>query len=94
MLEINSLNPPPAYRACPTSAPSPASAPSRRVFVSADDFDATGILAGCDPCASSYWWMPELHTAAPTELAVAPAADAGGARHATRRTSARPQAAA
>lgn len=30
-------------------------------FVSAEDFDATGILVGCDPCASNYWWMPELH---------------------------------
>jgi hypothetical protein len=30
-------------------------------FVSAEDFDCTGILAGIDPCASSYWWMPELH---------------------------------
>lgn len=30
-------------------------------FVSPEDFDCTGILAGIDPCASSYWWMPELH---------------------------------
>jgi hypothetical protein len=32
-----------------------------RPFVSAEDFDATGILAGVDPCASNYWWMPELY---------------------------------
>ena len=30
------------------------------LFVSADDLDGTGILTGIDPCASSYWWMPEL----------------------------------
>lgn len=30
-------------------------------FLGAEDFDATGILTGVDPCASSYWWMPELH---------------------------------
>lgn len=35
---------------------------SDRRFLSAEDFDGTGILAGMDPCASSYWWMPELHT--------------------------------
>jgi hypothetical protein len=33
----------------------------RRPFVSAEDFDATGILAGVDPCASNYWWIPELY---------------------------------
>lgn len=32
-----------------------------RPFVSAEDFDATGILTGVDACASSYWWMPELY---------------------------------
>jgi hypothetical protein len=32
-------------------------------FLSADDFDGTGILTGVDPCASSYWWMPELYAA-------------------------------
>ena len=29
-------------------------------FLSAEDFDATGILTGVEPCASSYWWIPEL----------------------------------
>ncbi len=33
-------------------------------FVSADDFDVTGVLGGMDPCESRYWWMPELHAAA------------------------------
>jgi hypothetical protein len=37
--------------------------PSDTRFLGADDFDATGILTGVDPCASSYWWMPELHFA-------------------------------
>lgn len=32
-------------------------------FVSAEDFDGTGILAGVDPCESRYWWMPELGAA-------------------------------
>lgn len=30
-------------------------------FVSAEDFDPTGVLAGVDPCESRYWWMPELY---------------------------------
>ena len=29
-------------------------------FLSADDFEGTGILAGVDPCESRYWWIPEL----------------------------------
>ncbi|MCX7403397.1 MAG: hypothetical protein NTY87_09885 [Planctomycetia bacterium] len=32
-----------------------------RLFVSAEDFDCTGILTGIDPCESNYWWMPELY---------------------------------
>ena len=31
------------------------------LFASAEDYDATGILAGVDPCESRYWWMPELY---------------------------------
>jgi hypothetical protein len=34
------------------------------MFASAGDYDATGILAGVDPCESRYWWMPELHATA------------------------------
>ncbi len=94
MLEVNRLNPPQSYHKPTTLASAPASALNRRVFVSADDFDATGILAGCDPCASNYWWMPELHTAAAADLTVATVTDAGLARHATRRSAERPQAAA
>lgn len=33
------------------------------IFLSAEDFDGTGILAGVEPCASNYWWIPELHHA-------------------------------
>jgi hypothetical protein len=59
--------------------------------MSAEDFDATGILTGVDLCASSYWWVPELHATttadATTALLQAPA-------HATARTSPRTTAAA
>ena len=37
------------------------------MFLSAEDFDATGILAGVEPCASNYWWIPELHAGAPDQ---------------------------
>ncbi len=30
-------------------------------FVSAEDFDSTGILTGVDPCESRYWWLAELY---------------------------------
>lgn len=37
------------------------------LFASAEDYDATGILAGVDPCESRYWWMPDLFASeAPT----------------------------
>jgi len=35
------------------------------MFLSAEDFDSTGILAGVEPCASNYWWIPELHRGVP-----------------------------
>jgi hypothetical protein len=31
-------------------------------FVSPEDFDVTGVLAGMDCSESRYWWVPELHT--------------------------------
>lgn len=40
------------------------------MFLSAEDFDATGILAGVEPCASNYWWIPELHPGIPDETAI------------------------
>ncbi len=42
-------------------------------FLSAEDFDATGILAGVEPCASNYWWMPELLLGAELDPTSAPA---------------------
>lgn len=38
--------------------------PLAKTFVSPEDFDPTGILTGVDPCASSYWWVPEMHAEA------------------------------
>ena len=40
------------------------------MFLSAEDFDATGILAGVEPSASNYWWIPELHRGVPDLLTV------------------------
>jgi hypothetical protein len=73
-----------------------------RPFVSAEDFDATGILAGVDPCASNYWWMPELYgpdlgpAQAQVRLAETCAGPAGPSDRdqATRRTASRTTAAA
>ncbi|MFM8805207.1 MAG: hypothetical protein ACKOK8_15100 [Planctomycetia bacterium] len=65
MLERNRLQPP------RSSAPSQTAgwadlpvATGGGLFASAEDYDATGILAGVDPCESRYWWMPELFTSA------------------------------
>jgi hypothetical protein len=94
MLDTNRLQPP---RRCQTPSPAsqgPASAGRTRRddrFISADDFDATGILAGMDLCASSYWWVPELH--APPVPAAGPATVTSAA-HATARMSPRSTAAA
>lgn len=30
------------------------------LFISAEDFDITGLFPGLEPCASSYWWLPDL----------------------------------
>ena len=46
-------------------------------FVSAEDFDGTGILAGVDPCESRYWWVPELPADAVGGGAVQAARSAG-----------------
>jgi hypothetical protein len=40
----------------------PVAAAADTRLLSAEDFDDTGILVGVDPCASSYWWTPELHS--------------------------------
>ncbi|MEI6241451.1 MAG: hypothetical protein WCR51_13770 [Planctomycetia bacterium] len=93
MLEPNRLDPPRPYELSrAATAPGVAVAGSESLFVSPDDFDGTGILAGFDPCASSYWWMPELHAGESADLTVAPIGTP--AIQAARRTSSRPQAAA
>ncbi len=45
------------------------------LFSSAEDYDATGILAGVDPCESRYWWMPDLFASTPIESGEAAALD-------------------
>ena len=62
MLQRNRLQPPPSPAPAEAAAfwDIPAST-AGGLFASADDYDATGILAGVDPCESRYWWMPELH---------------------------------
>ena len=55
MLERSRLHPPRDFQpAVATSTASAAATPADRLFVSAEDFDGTGILAGIDPCASNY----------------------------------------
>ena len=68
MLEKNRLQPPRCFAAVEARCDVPESARGTANlsddgpgFLSAEDFDCTGILAGIEPCASSYWWMPELH---------------------------------
>lgn len=97
MLQKNHLNPPlPFQPSRATAAPVSHAAGGDR-FVSAGDFDATGVLAGVDPCESRYWWMPELlgpdtpATAARNTLAQLLA---GGPLQATSRPTSRPTAAA
>ena len=58
MLLKNPLLPPGPLRGEPTAVRPPI-APSG-AFISADDFDVTGMLTGMDCCESRYWWMPEL----------------------------------
>ena len=59
MLQRNPLQPPrPFLSPAPIGQVRPAGDGG---FVSAEDFDATGVLTGVDPCESRYWWMPELY---------------------------------
>lgn len=67
MLQKNQLQPP---RPFAHQLRTPAVVVAKPAFVSAEDFDATGILAGIDTCASAYWWMPELEGSAPQAPAV------------------------
>lgn len=61
MLQKNPLCPPPPPRSQSAAAARPGcfDRPAGP-FVSAEDFDGTGILTGVDPCESRYWWLPEL----------------------------------
>jgi hypothetical protein len=59
MLQKNHLQPP--RPAADPSPPMDRATPASLSFVSAEDFDGTGILAGVDPCESRYWWMPDLY---------------------------------
>lgn len=72
------------------------SPPGGTAFLSAEDFDVTGILAGVEPCASSYWWIAELQAEPPAaseaaaEIASpAPLVPAAPRRQAARRASSR-----
>jgi hypothetical protein len=67
MLQKNQLQPP---RPVANQPRTPAVVVAKPAFVSAEDFDATGILTGIDTCASAYWWMPELEGSAPQAPAV------------------------
>jgi hypothetical protein len=58
MLQKNPLQPPlPAADPIPTAE---RMTPPALPFVSAEDFDRTGILTGVDPCESRYWWIPDI----------------------------------
>ena len=87
MLQRNPLQPPRPF--VPPAAAAEARPAAMGGFLSAEDFDATGVLPGVDPCESRYWWMPELY--GPESAA---AAEAAGRDQATRRTASRGTAAA
>ncbi|MFM8706070.1 MAG: hypothetical protein ACKOHG_19885 [Planctomycetia bacterium] len=73
MLERNHLQPP--RSSAPSQTAGWADLPAALgggLFASAEDYDATGILAGVDPCESRYWWMPELYTSANLAAAAMP----------------------
>ena len=87
MLQRNPLQPPRPFVPPATAAEA---GPARACgFLSAEDFDATGVLPGVDPCESRYWWMPELY--GPESAAGGEAADRD---QATRRAAPRAPAAA
>ncbi len=73
MLRTNPLQPPRPFfpvQSTEKGAILPIGAAPLDAFVSAEDFDRTGILTGVDPCESRYWWLPELYAAeCPTEPA-------------------------
>lgn len=67
MLRINPLQPPRPFMAGPARA---AVGPIvRSSFITAEDYDSTGIMAGVDPSESRYWWLPELYGPEPAPTA-------------------------
>jgi hypothetical protein len=94
MLRTNPLQPPrPFFPAPPAREPlAPSWEEGVDAFVSAEDFDRTGILTGVDPCESRYWWLPELY--GPDLPAPGVVKSIGGSRQATSRSALRPTAAA
>jgi len=84
MLERNRLQPPRPTTPSQTGGWPAGDAPRcGGLFVSPEDFDATGILAGVDPCESRYWWLPELFDSSIT-TAVDRAADGAAAERTPR----------
>ena len=71
MLRKNPLQPPRPFAATASRADNPAEE-RWGGFVTAEDFDGTGIMTGVDPSESRYWWMPELY--GPDSLAAVDAA--------------------
>jgi hypothetical protein len=97
MLQKNPLCPPVPCQPSRGSASQSRFETASERFVSAEDFDATGVLSGVDPCESRYWWMPELYGPdGAAESARSPLAEllARGPRQATSRSTPRPTAAA
>ncbi|MFM7135894.1 MAG: hypothetical protein ACKO1M_02325 [Planctomycetota bacterium] len=67
MLRINPLQPPRPFAVAPTSAAHRTA--DRGGFVTAEDYDSTGIMTGVDPSESRYWWVPELYGPEPARTA-------------------------
>jgi len=61
MLQKNLLQPPRPFVESGSPGIHADSIATAMPFISAEDFDSTGILAGVDPCESLYWWIPDLY---------------------------------
>jgi|688.fasta_scaffold208749_2 hypothetical protein len=60
MLRKNPLQPPRPFAAAAVAVGD--CQPGRPAsFLTAEDFDSTGIMAGVDLSESLYWWLPELY---------------------------------
>lgn len=97
MLQKNPLCPPLSCQPSRSDAASDQLQAAAAPFLSAEDFDTTGVLAGVDPCESRYWWIPELYGPdAPAAVARNHVADflTRGPRQAASGSTSRPTAAA